>query len=67
VININDKLIKVLNPTIAEKLISLGFKYVLESINSETVYAFFVSEDLLRYLHENYETKDFFYNNMLHF
>jgi len=61
------KLIKVLNPDKANELINLGFKYTLESINNQTVYAFFVSKELTDYLHSNFDAKDFFYNNMLHF
>lgn len=60
-------LIKVLNQDKANELISLGFKYMKESINGQTAYAFFVSEELNEYIMSNFETKDFFYNNMLCF
>lgn len=62
-----EKLIKVYDQDKANQLISLGFKYILESVDGKTVYAFFVSEKLISFLNSNFDTKDFFYNNMLHF
>lgn len=60
-------LIKVLNQEKAQELINLGFKYIIESINDLTVYAFFISEELQEYLNSNFEIKDFFYENTLRF
>lgn len=62
-----NNLIKVLNPEKAKELADLGFRYILDSINGESIYAFFVSEELLKYLNSNFDTKDFFLDNMLHF
>lgn len=65
--NKQEKLIKVYNQDRANQLISLGFKYILESVNGKPGYAFFVSEELISFLNSNFDSKDFFYNNMLHF
>lgn len=61
------KLIKIFNPKKAQELVDLGFRYTLDSINGQSIYAFFVSEKLLDYINSNFETKDFFLDNMLHF
>lgn len=61
------KLIKILNPEKAKKLADLGFRYTLDSINGSTIYAFFVSEELLKYINSNFDQKDFFFDNMLRF
>lgn len=60
-------LIKVFDPNKAEQLAKLGFRYTLERINNQTVYAFFVSEELLEYINSNFDSKDYFINNTLHF
>ena len=62
-----EKLIKVYDQDKANQLISLGFKYILESVNGKPGYAFFVSEKLINFLNSNFDSKDFFYNNTLHF
>ena len=62
-----NNLIKVLDQDKANELITLGFKYITESINGQTAYAFFVSEELNLYIMSNFETNDFFYNNTLCF
>lgn len=62
-----NNLIKIFNPDKAKELADLGFRYTLDSINGESVYAFFVSEELLKYINSNFDSKDFFLNNMLHF
>lgn len=63
----NQNLIKVMSKDKADELISLGFSYILDSVNDESVYAFFVSEELLEYLNSNFSAKDFFFDNMLRF
>lgn len=63
----DENLIKVFDSKKAQELADLGFRYTLESINKETVYAFFVSEELLKYINSNFDAKDFFLDNMLHF
>lgn len=60
-------LIKVFDSKKAEELASLGFRYTLDSINGQSVYAFFVSKELLEYINSNFDSKDFFLDNMLHF
>ncbi len=60
-------LIKVLDSKKAEKLADLGFRYTLDSINGQSIYAFFVSKELLEYINSNFDSKDFFLDNMLHF
>jgi len=67
IMNKQKNLIKVYDQDKANQLIDLGFKYILESINGKPTYAFFVSEKLIGYLNSNFDSKDFFYNNMLHF
>ena len=65
--NKQKNLIKVYDQDKANQLIDLGFKYILESVDGKTVYAFFGSEKLISFLNSNFDSKDFFYNNMLHF
>ena len=60
-------LIKVFDSKKAEKLANLGFRYTLDSINGQSIYAFFVSKELLEYINSNFDSKDFFLDNMLHF
>ncbi len=62
-----NKLIKVFDSKKAQELADLGFRYTLDSINGQSVYAFFVYEDLLKYINSNFDSKDFFLDNMLHF
>lgn len=62
-----NNLIKVFDPKKAEELANLGFRYTLDSVNGENIYAFFVSEELLNYVNSNFESNDFFLHNMLHF
>lgn len=61
------KLIKIFDPEKAKLLVAQGFKYMTESINGTTVYAFFITEELLDYISVNFDKKDFFYDDMLHF
>lgn len=60
-------LIKVFDSKKAKELADLGFRYTLDSINGQSIYAFFVSEELLKYISSNFDSKDFFLDNMLHF
>lgn len=62
-----NKLIKIFNPDKAKELADLGFRYTLDSMNGQTIYAFFVSKKLLNYINSNFDSKDFFLDNMLHF
>lgn len=62
-----NNLIKVLDSNKAKELVGLGFRYILDSINGQPIYAFFVSEELLKYINSNFDSKDFFLDNMLHF
>ena len=63
----NKIFIKVLNQDKAQELADLGFRYTLDRINNQTVYAFFVSKELTEYLNSNFDSKDYFMNNTLHF
>ncbi len=63
----DNKLIKVFDSKKAQELADLGFRYTLDSINGQSVYAFFICEDLLKYINSNFDSKDFFLDNMLHF
>lgn len=63
----DDKLIKVFDPNKAKELADLGFRYTLDRINNQTVYAFFASKELTDYLNSNFDSKDYFMNNTLHF
>ena len=60
-------LIKVFDSKKAKELVDLGFRYTLDGINGQSVYAFFVSKELLEYINSNFDSKDFFLDNMLHF
>ena len=61
------KTIKVFDSKKANELADLGFRYILDSINGQSVYAFFVSDDLLKYINSHFDSKDFFLDNMLRF
>ena len=63
----NKNLIKVFDSNKAKELADLGFRYTLDHINNQTVYAFFVSKELTEYLNSNFDSKDYFINNTLHF
>lgn len=60
-------LIKVFNPKKSNELADMGFKYILDSVNGQSVYAFFVSDELLEYVNSNFGANDFFNDNMLRF
>lgn len=60
-------LIKVFDSKKAKELADLGFRHTLDSINGQSIYAFFVSKELLEYINSNFDSKDFFLDNMLHF
>lgn len=62
-----NKIIKVFDSKKAKELADLGFRYILDSINGQSVYAFFVSDDLLKYINSHFDSKDFFLDNMLRF
>ena len=62
-----NNLIKVFDSNKAKKSADLGFRYTLDRINNQTVYAFFVSIELTEYLNSNFDSKDYFMNNTLHF
>ena len=60
-------LIKVLNQDKAQELISLGFNHVKETVNGETIYSFFMSEELRKYINSNFSKQDFLLSNKLTF
>lgn len=62
-----NKLIKVLNPEIAEKLITLGFSYIKEPIGETTVYGFLFTHDLEKILTSQFSSKDYFVENKIRF
>lgn len=62
-----NNLIKVFDSNKANQLADLGFRYTLDRINNQEVYAFFVSKELIDYLNSNFDAKDYFMNNTLHF
>lgn len=63
----NKNLIKVLNQDKAQMLIDLGFKYIKETMNQQTVHSFFVSEELLKYVNQNLDKHDFLLTNKMTF
>ena len=64
----NKNLIKVLNQDKANQLIIKGFKYITETVNeNQTIYSFFVSEELLSYVNKNFDKRDFFLSNKMTF
>ena len=47
---------------------NLGFKYITETVNgNQTIYSFFVSEELLSYVNKNFDKRDFFLSNKMTF
>lgn len=63
----NKNLIKVLNQDKAQELISLGFNHVKETVNDTTIYSFFMSEELRKYINSNFSKQDFLLSNKLTF
>jgi hypothetical protein len=63
----NKNLIKVLNQEKAQELINLGFKYTTETMNSQKVHSFFMSEELRKYINSNFSKQDFLLSNKLTF
>lgn len=63
----NENLIKVLNQDKAQTLIDLGFKYIKETMNQKTVHSFFVSEDLVKYVNQNFDKHDFLLTSKMTF
>ena len=63
----NKNLIKVLNQDKAQELINLGFKYTTETMNGKTIYSFFMSEELRKYINSNFSKQDFLLSNKLTF
>lgn len=59
--------IKVFDPEKAEMLISLGYKYTLETVNGKTAYSFSMSEELMKYIRDNFARNDFLLSNKLSF
>lgn len=62
-----ENLIKVLNQDKAQMLINLGFKYIKETMNQQMVHSFFVSEELLKYVNQNFDKHDFLLTNKMTF
>lgn len=63
----NKNLIKVLNQEKAQELINLGFNHVKETVNGTTIYSFFMSEELRKYINSNFSKQDFLLSNKLTF
>ena len=64
----NKNFIKVLNQDKANQLIIKGFKYITETVSgNQTIYSFFVSEELLSYVNKNFDKRDFFLSNKMTF
>lgn len=61
------KLIKVFSQEKASTLASLGFKYITETMNGQKVHSFFVSEDLMKYIIENFNKNDYLLTNKMTF
>lgn len=61
------KLIKVFDQEKAQELINLGYKYISETMNRQTVYSFFTSEDLIVYINKNFNKGDYFYSDKITF
>lgn len=62
----NYNFIKIFDPEKAIQLSDLGFKYTLDRMNNQIVYAFFESEELLNVI-SNFDSHEYFKNNTLHF
>jgi len=68
VTNLNScNFIKIFDPKKAKELSNMGFKYTLDRMNNQIVYAFFESEELLNYIIGNLDSHEYFKNNTLHF
>lgn len=63
----NAKMVKVLEPLKAQELIKLGYKYTKEVMNGQEIHTFFLSEELMSYIHSNFSKKDFLLSNKLTF
>lgn len=61
------KILKIFDQEKATILISLGFKYITETMNGKKVHGFFVSEDLMKYIIENFNKTDYLLTNKMTF
>lgn len=57
----------VLDQDKAKELMSLGFTYTYDCVDDKTAYAFFVCDDLLKYINSHFSTTDFFLSSTLRF
>lgn len=62
-----NNLIKVLNQDKAQELISLGFKYTIETMNGKKIHSFFISEEIMDYINSNFSKQEFLLSNKLTF
>lgn len=61
------KFIKVVDPAVAEKMVAAGFHYILEKNGQNTVYAFSVTPQQIKDLHEQFSNTAFVIENRLRF
>lgn len=59
--------IKIINTDKAQELISLGYQYVIETMNQRPIHCFLYSEELMNYVDQNFEKHDFLLSNKLSF
>ena len=64
---VNKRIIKVLNPDVANNLAALGFNYIKENINQKECFCFPISGDLLKVLASNYTKTDYFVEQKIRF
>lgn len=62
-----NKFIKVINKDRAQELILLGYQYVIETMNRQSIHCFLYSEELLNYVSQNFDKHDFLLSNKLSF
>lgn len=61
------RFIKVLNPSKAKQLESLGFKYTLEKFNGKDLFVFHVTDELVKQVQSNFSKNDFFIDKTMNF
>ena len=61
------KLIKVIDPVVAKKMVAAGFNYMLEKNGQVEIYVFSVTPQQIKDLQKNFSKSDFVVENRLSF
>jgi hypothetical protein len=60
-------LIKIVNPNKAKELMNLGFTYTKEKLEDKDIYVFIQSDEIYKYLKNNFSKQDYFIDKRMNF